>query len=274
MSFSRLRNASSWRILAVHTWDRPRDPTVYGIIDVEVDAAQRFVAEERERSGEHVTLTHVVGKAVAMALHERPDVNAIERRGRLWVRDTIDVFFQVAFEAGENLAGAKITRADEKSVADIARELRERSQRIRTHKDDPTQVSTRRLAKLPPLFVRWATRAAERLTYDFDLDLSRFGVPYDAFGSVMVTNVGGFGLTTGFAPLFPPARTPLILTMGSVRPLAVVVEGQVVPRDVLTLGVAFDHRVMDGYQAGRMAQRFREVILSPDRFLRASDSKE
>jgi pyruvate dehydrogenase E2 component (dihydrolipoamide acetyltransferase) len=254
-------------VLAVHTWEPPRDPTVYGILDIEIEAAQRHVAALRAESGQRVTLTHLVGKAVAMALRERPEVNAIERRGRLWVRDSIDVFFQVAFDDGENLAGAKVASADEKSVVEIAQELSERAERIRGRRDDPTQTSAAKLAKLPPWLVRLATRSVEKITYDWGWDLRAFGVPYDAFGSVMVTNVGGFGLTTGFAPLFPPARTPIVLTMGAVRPVPVVVEGRVVPREVLTLGVAFDHRVLDGYQAGRMAKRFREVLEDPDRWL-------
>jgi pyruvate/2-oxoglutarate dehydrogenase complex dihydrolipoamide acyltransferase (E2) component len=102
------------------------------------------------------------------------------------------------------------------------------------------------------------------LTYDFDLDLSRFGIPYDAFGSCMVTNVAGYGLTLGWAPLFPPARVPIVLTIGAVHEAAAVVAGRVEVRPTLSIGVSFDHRLIDGYQAGRMASRFREVLLRPE----------
>ena len=55
------------------------------------------------------------------------------------LRDTIDVFFQVAYfdeeRAGKkkeaNLAGAKVRAANTKGTVAIARELRERAERIR-----------------------------------------------------------------------------------------------------------------------------------------------
>jgi pyruvate/2-oxoglutarate dehydrogenase complex dihydrolipoamide acyltransferase (E2) component len=253
--------------VALHAWGRPRDPTVYGVLEIDASRALDYIAAKRASSGEKVTLTHLVGKAAAVAIASRPEVNAIIRRGRLYLRDTVDIFFQIAFDEGENLAGAKIARADAKEVAAIARELGDRARRIRERGDDPTQESAKLLSRLPPLLVRLAVRAGEVLTYDYDLDLSRFGVPYDGFGSCMVTSVAGFGLTVGQAPLFPPSRVPIVLTVGAVTPSPVVVDGQVEVRPVVTIGAAFDHRVADGYQAGRMAKRFREILEDPEKEL-------
>ncbi len=265
--FHRLENVPSWRKMALFAWDRPRDPTVYGSIEVNVARAQRHLAELREQTGVKLTLTHLVGKAVAAAIAERPEVNAIIRRGQLYVRDSIDVFFQVAFEGGENLAGTKVCDADRKSLVEIGRELGDRVERMRSKKDEPTQKSARRMAALPGPLLRLVMRLGETLSYDFDVDLSRFGVPADAFGSCMVTSVAGYGLGIGFAPLFPPGRAPLVLTVGEVRELPAVVDGQVAVAPVLTIGVAFDHRVMDGYHAGRMAKRFRDILSDPAREL-------
>jgi len=267
VTFRRLRNLPTWRAMAVQAWGPPRDPTVYGIIDVDATNALAFVERTRAASGVKVTLTHLVGKALACGIAERPEVNAIIRRGRIWVRDSVDIFFQVAFEQGENLAGAKITHADRKSIVEIAEELARRAERIRVRKDDPTQQSARILGRLPPSLTRLAMQAGERLTYDYGLNLTRFGVPYDAFGSAMVTSVAGFGLTVGQAPLFPPSRTPVILTVGAVREAPLAIEGRVEVRPVLTIGASFDHRVADGYQAGQMAKRFRAVLENPDKEL-------
>ena len=42
--------------MAVHAWDPPRDPTVYGIIDVDATNALAFVEKVRRESGAKVTL--------------------------------------------------------------------------------------------------------------------------------------------------------------------------------------------------------------------------
>ncbi len=267
MSFHRLERVSSWRTMALHAWKSPADPTVYGVIDIDAGPLSAHIEKLRQETGRRITITHLVGKAVAVAIAERPEVNAIVRRGRLYARDSIDVFFQVAFEGGENLAGAKVDNVDDKSVERIADDLARGAERIRERRDDPTQVSARRLGGLPPALIRTAMKLGETLTYDFDINLSRLGVPYDAFGSAMVTSVAGFGLTSGHAPLFPPSRVPIVLTVGAVHDAPAVLDGRVVARPTLTIGASFDHRILDGYQAGRLAKRFSEALENPDKEL-------
>ncbi len=267
--FRRLTKVPSWRALAVHAWDKPSDPSVYGIITLECDRTLPYLEALRAASGERVSVTHLVGKAIACAIAERPEVNAIIRRGRIWVRDSVDVFFQVAFEGGNDLAGAKVSGADALSVEAIARDLRERAQRIRATKDDPTQKSTRMLTSLHPLLTRWGMRIGEWLSYQVGLDLSRLGIPFDGFGSCMVTNVGTFGIECGFAPLVPFAHAPILLLVGEVREMARVRGGQVVPVACLQIGATFDHRLLDGYQAGLLAKRFRAIFEDPERELGA-----
>jgi len=169
----------------------------------------------------------------------------------------------VAFEGGENLSGAKVDRCDEKSVVEIATELAERAERIRAHEEREIAEGRDRLGKIPSVLRRPALDLMSWLSYDMGLDLRRFGVPYDQFGSAMVTNVGMFGLPSGFAPLVPFARTPILATVGAVQARPVAVDDRVEVRPMLTIGATFDHRVLDGYQAGKLASRFREVMEDP-----------
>lgn len=266
-SFRRVDELSTWRKVAIHAWSRPADPTVYGVLELDCEPALAYIDALRERTGERITLTHLVGKAAATAIASRPEINAIIRRGRIYARETTDVFFQIAFEGGEDLAGAKIVSADRKSLVEIAKELRERAEHVRTRRNHETQRSTRLLGKLPPWMTGLAMRAGETLSYDFGLNLSRFGIPFDAFGSCMITNVAGFGIEAGWAPLLPFSRVPILLTVGAVRETPRAREGRVDVGKRVRIGVTFDHRLLDGYQAGAMAKRFRDVFERPEETL-------
>lgn len=262
--FRRSRSQSSWRSISLHTWGKPRDPTVYGSLDIDATNALELVHAQAAASGVKVTLTHLVGKAAAMAIARRPDVNAVIRRGRaIYERDSIDVFFQVALDGGEDLSGAKIEAADHKSLVEIARELSERAERIRAHRDDRFTQKRALITKVPAVLRGAVLRAVEYMDYDLGLDLSRFGIPHDSFGSVMVTNVGSFGLPQGFAPLVPFSRAPLVLTVGSVERRPRVVGDSVQIRPVFSIGVTLDHRLLDGFQIGQIAQRFRAILEDP-----------
>jgi pyruvate dehydrogenase E2 component (dihydrolipoamide acetyltransferase) len=281
--FHPAKGLSTWRKVALSTWGEPMNPTAYGVLDLDVGPALAFIARLRDTSGEKITLTHLVGKIIGICIAAHPEVNGFVSMGRLMLRETVDIFFQVAFfddEVGKtgpresrsraegskkaNLAGAKIREVDRKSVVEIARELREKAEAIRARGEADTVKSASAMSSVPGPAVGLALRAASYLHYDLGLDLKRFGMPNDGFGSCMITNIGVFGLEVGFAPLLPVGRVPLILTLGAVRDVARVADGKVVAAKGVSIGTAFDHRVMDGYHAGVMAKRFRQIFESPD----------
>jgi pyruvate dehydrogenase E2 component (dihydrolipoamide acetyltransferase) len=63
-------------------------------------------------------------------------------------------------------------------------------------------------------------------------------------GTITITNVGVFGVDTGTPILNPPEAA--ILALGQVAERPWVVDGAVLPRSVVQLALAFDHRLVDG----------------------------
>ncbi|GAA3963510.1 dihydrolipoamide acetyltransferase family protein [Actinoplanes auranticolor] len=63
-------------------------------------------------------------------------------------------------------------------------------------------------------------------------------------GTFSITNVGVFGIDTG-TPILPPGEAA-ILAFGAVRPTPWVHKGKIKIRQVTTLGLSFDHRIVDG----------------------------
>jgi pyruvate dehydrogenase E2 component (dihydrolipoamide acetyltransferase) len=63
-------------------------------------------------------------------------------------------------------------------------------------------------------------------------------------GTFSITNVGVFGVDTG-TPILPPGESA-ILAFGAIREMPWVHKGKVKIRQVTTLGLSFDHRVVDG----------------------------
>ena len=99
--------------------------------------------------------------------------------------------------------------------------------------------------------------------YTLNLDLSRFGMPKDAFGSATITNVGSLGLETAYVPLVPYTRVPIFVAPGAVMDAPVVEDGKVVPGKLMNVNASFDHRFIDGYHAMVLAQTVREVLGDP-----------
>lgn len=255
---------TTWRKVAVASWNPSGDPTIYGYLDVRAEPMQRRIAALRER-GIHATPTHVVAKVCAEMLARHPDVNVTLRGHRVWQRSSIDVFLQVAVPgAGDvgstELSGVKITDADKLSLEQLVEVVRERVNKARTGKDQDLNRSRSGMASIPRRLLGPVLRSVRYLTVDLNLDLSRFGIVRDPLGSVAITNVGSLGIDTAFAPLFPIGGPPIQLTVGAVTVRPVVEDGEVVARPVLRIAGAFDHRILDGYHLAVLSRELRGLI--------------
>jgi pyruvate dehydrogenase E2 component (dihydrolipoamide acetyltransferase) len=76
-----------------------------------------------------------------------------------------------------------------------------------------------------------------------------------------VTNLGMFGIDA-FTPIihFPQCA---ILGLGRIIHEPAVIADRIVPRDMLTLSLTFDHRVVDGAPAARFLNTLRQSIEHP-----------
>lgn len=254
---------SGWRKVATATWSSSSEASIFGWIHLDATNLLGWIERARAASGARVTVTHVVGKAVALGFADCPDANAALSLRGILRRESIDVFFSVAAEGGRSVAGAKVRGVDALSVPQIATKLDASVSRIRKEGDTPLQKSQAMLKHLPAPVVSAALKAVSFASFDLGLSLDRLGVPTDPFGTAIVTNVGVLGLEQGFAPLMPHGRSPCIVTVGRVRDRVWPVDGEPRVRPVLTLGATFDHRIVDGHHLGKISARLRDVLDDP-----------
>lgn len=262
--FRKESGLSSWRRLSLQLWDKPKDPTVYGTLDIDMTRALAYIdALNADPAAPRVTVTHLAVKAIAKAIAAYPKSNALVSRRRMYLRDTVDVYCQVATEGGEDLSGVKITSADHKPIREIANELARRAVRVHDRSDPGSERTKNVMGRVPVALLGPLLRAVEYLTYDLRLDLGHFGVAFDQFGSAMVSNVGGFGIANGLAPLVPATRVPVVLLLGEIAERPVARDGAVVAAPCMTVGCTFDHRVLDGFHAGKLARIVRACFEDP-----------
>jgi pyruvate dehydrogenase E2 component (dihydrolipoamide acetyltransferase) len=76
--------------------------------------------------------------------------------------------------------------------------------------------------------------------------------------SLTVSNLGMFGIRAG-TPVINLGE-PILIFVGAVEDRAVVRDGQVIARPMLTLSIAYDHRITDGVAAARFTQGLKEKL--------------
>ncbi|MFF6874973.1 dihydrolipoamide acetyltransferase family protein [Streptomyces sp. NPDC012474] len=84
-------------------------------------------------------------------------------------------------------------------------------------------------------------------------------------GTVTITNVGVFGVDTG-TPILNPGESA-ILAVGAIKPQPWVHKGKVKPRQVTTLALSFDHRLVDGELGSKVLADVAAILEQPKRLI-------
>ena len=82
-------------------------------------------------------------------------------------------------------------------------------------------------------------------------------------GTFTITNLGAFGVDS-FAPIINPPEAA-ILGVGSIKPKPVAIERMIGIRDMVSLSLSFDHRLIDGAPAARFLNYICQLLADPER---------
>jgi pyruvate dehydrogenase E2 component (dihydrolipoamide acetyltransferase) len=225
-----IRRATARRM--ARAWADIPHVTHQDVADVtDLEAFRRRHAAEVEAKGGKLTLTAFAMKAAVAALKEHPWFNASLDAEADEVVLKHYFHLGVAVDTPHGLLVPVIRDVDRKSLVDLAVELSETAERARSGRLDRKALQG---------------------------------------GSFTITNVGPLG-GTGFAPI---VNHPEVAILGLARAnwQAVVADDPVsgaaelrqdaaiVPRLLLPLCLAFDHRVVDGAAAARFTRRIAETL--------------
>lgn len=261
---------SAARKLTIATWRPADDPTMYATVEMTMDSALAYADEFRAATGRRLTVTHLASRAVAEALRRAPETNGLLRWSRIYLRKRVGISMPVMMKEKNadgteriDLAAINLQDVADKDLTQIVDEVSEKVAAVRK-REDPNQERARRVfAHVPCLLISFLLRLFAIVAYTLNIDLSRFGVQRDPFGSVIISNIGSIGLDSAYAPLVPYARVPIAITLGAVQPRPVVEEGQIVIRQRMKVGMAADHRFMDGYHMAVILGTLREWLARP-----------
>jgi len=253
---------TDWRKVASSIYSKPVDSKIFGSVEIDITDVEKYISRLR-RLGTKVTLTNFFTLAIARGLREEvPELNCYIRRGRVVQRERIDAMVSVLLD-GSEMSSVRIENADKITLAESAGILREEINRTRSGDENRTMRSKGFIAAIPWPLRGWIFRLIRLITVTWGISIPALGLTANSFGSFVVSNIGSIGLDTGYPALFPTSNVAFVLIMGGVSMKPMVVDGNIVPRRVITLSVALDHRVVDAWHGGKLFRYLKRIINNP-----------
>jgi hypothetical protein len=264
---------TTYRKIAIASWNRPVDPSTYAWVDLPVAEAEAFlkayVSEVRP------TMTHFVAKILAHCLEKNPELNHILRQGNLHRRERTDAYVTTLLkgEGSLDLSGFTLPDVGQASLGELARVSQESVEALRKGTDETTVRTDKVVASLPAVALRVLMRTQSFFQYTLNLSLRAFGIPDDRFGSFVISNFGPLGLENGLVPLSPYCRCPLMVGMGKTVKKPIVEKDQIVIAECMTISFTFDHRYADGAHGAQLMRLFQKIFQNPSRYAHLFEEK-
>jgi len=192
----------------------------------EMTKLRNLLVAQEKIIGARITYTDLFVLAIAKALKANPLINSSIVGNDIVMWEDINVGCAVAIMDGVEggLIVPVIRNADRKSLLQINAELRATVEKARAGKLMPDDVTG---------------------------------------GTFTLTNLGAFGGAYGFGtPIINQPESAIFGTGGAVD-RAVVRDGQIVIRPIMTFSFTFDHRVIDGAPAGMFVATLAKLIENP-----------
>lgn len=196
-------------------------PHFYLTADFDVTNLISIRQQMVEMTGTKVSLNDFIIRAVALSLRHHPNINAS------WGDDAItqhgDIHVGVAVATAEGLITPVIRNADQKSVSEIATEVRALAEKAKNRKLKPEEYQ----------------------------------------GSTFtISNLGAWGIEEFTAIINPPNAAILAIGTAEARPVADA-NRQLVIRDRMKVTMSCDHRIIDGATGAEYLKTLRQYIEQP-----------
>ncbi|EGZ29433.1 hypothetical protein PHYSODRAFT_309794 [Phytophthora sojae] len=252
------------RKMMISTFGPPDSGMILGTLQLDMTKTNQYIAERRKDSDCHLTITHIVLRALGKALSKAPSVNGHLVFGKYYPAPTVDISCLVAVGAGKDLGVCRLPEVDKMTLQDVVKRVRGDATKIRSGKDKGQEDRNKIMSVLPTWVIRPMLNFFGWLGSACGFRIPPVGVEPYMFGSCMVTSVGMMGLDLAFSPITPYSQVPMLVTIGSIMDKAVVVDGKVEVRPMLTLTTTIDHRYVDGSEAARMAKNLKACVEDPN----------
>lgn len=196
-------------------------PHFYLTADYDVTNLISIRQQMVEMTGTKVSLNDFLIRAIALALRQHPNVNAS------WGDEAItqhgDIHVGVAVATADGLITPVIRNADQKSVGEIATEVRALAEKAKNRKLKPEEYQ----------------------------------------GSTFtISNLGAWGIEEFTAIINPPNAAILAIGTAEARPVADA-NRQLVIRDRMKVTLSCDHRIIDGASGAEFLKTLRQYVEQP-----------
>lgn len=172
----------------------------------------------------------------------------------------------VDVDGGQDLAAVTLWDQHDSEIMDIVKVCNEQIMRTKKKQNTDHNESTKLFPYLPSWFLGILTQVGSYLIQQMEVSVPPLKLKANQFGHMVLTNVGAIGMEEGIAPMPFSLHAMSCICAGKAIKKPVVVDDEIVVRDICKLVFTTDHRFGDAANALPFFKVVKAYMEDPENF--------
>jgi pyruvate/2-oxoglutarate dehydrogenase complex dihydrolipoamide acyltransferase (E2) component len=245
-----------------YTFLMPKRTTssVWTQLTARADAMLEFM-EEKKRSDERCTVFHIVVAALVRTASRYPQLTRFIYGHKIYARNELSISFAV--NVNESTSFRKVRFQPEDTLFQVSERIAGVVDNARKNPHDSLDSSMDMMMKMPDWLSGFILGVYPWLV-DKGIFPKKFAEEDVLYASVIVSNLGTFGLHAPYHHLYEWGNISVFVTIGVIEKMPVVMpDDSVKALPCITVGFTVDERVCDGKVIADSLNYFKELIENP-----------
>ena len=227
---------------------------VKSLIEVDVTLGRQCIRKHEEKTGIKLSFTGWLVSCIGKAASKHPAVHSMKWGKKVVKFDDVDISMTVekVFQGKRAVMPLVVRKSNEKDVFKIHDEIRaaqgEKLDSASVFGDNKYKNKIKLYKSLPGWLRRWIIKRMLKNPFKAK----------EMMGTIVVTAVGMFGKVRGWP--IPTTSHPLAIAIGGITEKPAIIDGEITPREFLTMTLLFNHDVVDGAPAARFVSDLAGMI--------------
>ena len=254
--------------IQISTWSDPSRPTIIAYFKVRLTKTLPFLERVSQKTGQKITLIHLLTKSIATAFKDHQDFNQKIVFGNFSQLKSLSASKVVSFDNDEDVYFIDIKDIDQKSLTTIANEMQSKEESLIQGTDNKKyKESCAIFGKIPTCLGGVALEIIGFLTSALGFSLPSLGLKAYPFGNFIVSDMSMLKTEVIYAPLIPMTRNPFSFTLTHVHDEVIAENSDIHIEKVVNICCSLDHRFADGIRLIKVQNIIQKYMENPDEFI-------
>lgn len=262
-----IRNLHPYRRLMFFVMRTRNESVVYYDDYVVADNLLAYMKEAKTKFD--LDVTHCSVAALNTAIGESPRMDQFVIGRRLYRRKERSITFSMkrkAMDRKAKIAVVRLPMKNDETFIDLCGRMNGKINHQRSGKKTHADKEYALFDLLPRIALRFFTWFFHALDY-VNLLPYAFTKEDGLYTSAVVANLGSLGMSPGYHHLYEWGTSSVFMMVGRIEQKPWVIDGEVVPANILHIRYSYDERIDDGLSTKEAILRVREILSDPAQHL-------